>query len=179
MVNTTKEQRYPDIYRACFPKLVTYLQRCHACMHQDAEDLAAQALHILWEKWDTLETHTEAGLLRWLMQTAKNLLRDEARKKARHPVTVSLEELSDQQLPSIDTLFTSDHTETEYERYLAALTKLLSPTEAALLSAKVEKKQSDAEIAAQFGISVNLLRVRWLRTKNKIRVLWDEVSKSR
>jgi hypothetical protein len=36
---------------------------------------------------------------------------------------------------------------------------------------------SDAEIAAQFGISVNLLRVRWLRTKNKIRVLWDEVSK--
>lgn len=178
MINTTKEQSYPDIYRGCFPKLVTYLQRCHACKHQDAEDLAAQALHILWEKWDTLETHTEAGILRWLMQTAKNLLRDETKKKARHPVTVSLDELTDQQLPSMDTLSSPDQDEAEYARYLAELTKRLSTSEAALLCAKVEKKQSDTEIAAQLGISVNALRVRWLRTKNKIRVIWEELSQS-
>ena len=178
MNNTTNEQSYPDIYRGCFPKLVTYLQKCHACKHQDAEDIAAQALHILWEKWDTLETHTEAGILRWLMQTAKNLLRDEAKKKARHPVTVSLDDLTDQQRPTIDMLFPPEQSEAEYARCLAELIKRLSASDAALLCAKVEKRQTDAEIAAQLGISINALRVRWLRVKKKIRDVWDEVSKS-
>ena len=175
MTNTQAEQCYSNIYRICFPKLVIYLQKSHACNRQDAEDVAARALHILWEKWDTLETHTEGGILRWLLQTAKNLMRDEVKKKVRRPETVSLEEMTEGQLPQ-DTLDPfPQQIETEYARYLEEIANRMPEADAALLRAKIEGKQSDAEIAAQLGISLNALRVRWMRTRRKIRAVWDEV----
>lgn len=85
MTKHTIEQTYQTIYRSCFPKLVTYLQRKYACNRQDAEDIASQALHILWQKWDGLDSHTEAGILCWLFLTVQNLMRNEAKKKAAKP----------------------------------------------------------------------------------------------
>ena len=98
MITTQAEQNYSDIYRDAFPKLITYLHKSGIRNRQDAEDMAAKALHILWEKWDTLETHSYPGILCWLLQTANNLMRDEIKKKARRPETVSLEEIDGQSL---------------------------------------------------------------------------------
>ena len=178
MISTKAEQNYSDIYRFAFPRLVTYLHKSGIRNRQDAEDIAAKALHILWEKWDTLETHTYPGILCWLLQTSKNLMRDEAKKKARRPETVSLEEIDGQSLfPSVCEPL-SEQIESEYAQYLAELCKRLPESDAALLRAKIEERHTDAEIAAQLGISLNTLRVRWLRTKNKIRAVWDEVTRN-
>lgn len=176
MNNTPMEQSYPDIYRLCFPKLVTYLQRNGACNHQDAEDTAARALHILWEKWDTMETHTAPGMLRWLLQTAKNLMRDETKKRSRGLQTVSLEDLTDHQLLQdlSEPLFGQD--EADYDRYLTEILRRLPEKDAALFRAKMLERQSDAEISARLGISPGTLRVRWLRVKQKIRQMWSSLT---
>jgi RNA polymerase sigma factor (sigma-70 family) len=176
MVTKQAEQNYSDIYRDAFPKLVTYLQKCGIRNRQDAEDMAAKALHILWEKWDTLETHTYPGILCWLLQTAKNLMKDETKKKTRRPETVSLEEITDSQLPQ-DTFDPFPHqTEAEYTRYLNEILRRLSEKDAALLRAKIVEQLDDAVIAEQLGISRNTLRVRWMRVRQKIRLMWDSLT---
>ena len=175
ILNTQTELNYSDIYRVCFPILVTYLQKGYVCNRQDAEDIAAEALHILWEKWDTLETHTEGGMLCWLLQTAKNLIRNETKKKTRRPETVSWDDLEEYQYPAAPPETSPHQAEEEYARYLTKITQRLSESDAALLRAKVIDRESDSEIASKLGISVTTLRVRWLRAKHRISAMWDEL----
>lgn len=175
MTKQSNEQTYQNIYRSCFPRLVTYLQRKYACNRQDAEDVAAQALHILWQKWEGLDSRTEAGLLRWLLLTAQNLMRDEIKKKRRGPVLISLEEMTDSQYPIAPPEPSLRHGEEEYARYIKEIMGRLSESDAALFHAKIVAKESDETIAARLGLSQNALRVRWLRVKRRIRGMWDEL----
>ena len=173
IMNKSSEHVYQNIYRLCFPRLVTYLQRRYACNLQDAEDIAAQALHILWEKWDAIESHSEAGLLRWLLLTAQNLMRDEVKKKRRRPELVSLEEMNDSQHPPAP----PEQDEEEYAHYLTEIMQRLTESDAALFRAKIVEHDSDDAIAVRLGISVNTLRVRWLRVKRRILGMWDELKR--
>lgn len=176
MMTTQSEQGYSDIYRFAFPKLVSYLRNNGIRNHHDAEDMAAQAMHILWQKWDTFETHTQAGMLRWLLLTAHNLMRDENKRKRRRPQPISLEELTDSDLP-FDIADFSQQTEEEYADYIAEIISRLSPNDAVLFRAKIVDCKPDAEIAARLGLSPNTLRVRWLRVKRRILTMWDELKK--
>ena len=173
MTNTT-EQSYQEIYRQAFPKLVVYLQHRHRCSMQDAEDIAAQALHILWTKWDTLETHTSVGMLRWLLVTAQNLMRDETKRRQRKPQPLSLEELIENDHPFTmqDLIEKSDE---DYDTYISEIMRRLSERDAALFRAKIVDQTPDDEIAAQLGITANALRVRWLRVKRRILGMWDDL----
>ena len=177
MMNQTTEQIYQNIYRASFPKLVTYLRHRYACNGQDAEDIAAQALHILWQKWDTLETHTEAGLLRWLLLCAQNLMRDERKKRKRRPEVVSLEDMADTHHPALPPAPDPWQDKANYDRYVAEIQRRLSEKDAALFHAKIVEHARDEEIAARLGISIGTLRVRWLRVKRRILNMWDELKK--
>lgn len=176
-MNKSTEQTYQDIYRSGFPKLVTYLQRRYPCNMQDAEDIAARALHILWPKWDSIEPHTEAGMVRWLFLTAQNLMRDEAKKNRRRPEVISLDEMADSQHPISPPDPTPEQTEEEYSRYLAEIMQHLSESDAALFRAKIVDLEGDESIAARLGLSVNTLRVRWLRVKRRILTIWDDITK--
>lgn len=169
----TDEQSYQNVYRTCFPKLAVYLQHRHACNQHDAEDIAAHALLILWEKWDSFETHPMAGMLRWLLLTAENLLRDENKKRSRKPTVVSLDELEPHQHPAAPFEPSPEQIEEEYQRCLEKLTARLPQNEATLLQDKIVLKRTDEEIAERLGISVNAVRVRWSRTKSRIRDIWD------
>ena len=86
------EETFESIYLSCFPKLVIYLQQYTANL-QDAEDIASQAMMILWNKWDTMSSHTRRGLQCWLTVTAKNLLKEKNKKKKRTPPIISLDDL--------------------------------------------------------------------------------------
>ena len=173
MTNTT-EQSYQEIYRQAFPKLVVYLQHRHRCSMQDAEDIAAQALHILWTKWDTLETHTGAGMLRWLLVTAQNLMRDETKRRQRKPQPLSLEELTESEHPFALPEFIQSNDEA-YDTYITEIMRRLSENDAALFRAKIVDRKTDEEIATQLGITANALRVRWLRVKRRIHAMWDDL----
>ncbi len=178
IMNKSSEQAYQDIYRSSFPKLVTYLQRRYTCNLQDAEDIAARALHILWQKWDNIETHTEMGMLRWLLLTAQNLIRDELKKNQRRPELVSLEEMTDSQHPTAPPDPTPDQIEEEYTRYLTEIMQRLSEADADLFRAKIVARESDETIAARLGLSVNAIRVRWLRVKRRILAVWNDVKQN-
>ena len=177
-MNKSTEQTYQEIYRSAFPKLVTYLQRRYPCNWQDAEDISAQALHILWQKWDTLESHTEAGMLRWLLLTTQNLMRDENKRKHRRPQLLSLEELTDNQHPLTMPELTLQQSEQEYTNYITEIMQRLSESDAALFHAKIIDHKPDEEIAARLGLTVNALRVRWFRIKRRILAMWDDLQQN-
>ena len=165
------EETYESIYRACFPKLVIFLQHHISCNLQDAEDIASRAMQILWEKWDTLPTHTEVGLTSWLFRTARNLARDHEKSLSRRPPTLSLDELPPSRAPQAE----QEESPEQYDRYLSRILQRLSPDDAALFADRIIRHQTDKQIAARMGITVNAVRIRWTRIKQKIRAFWQEI----
>ena len=165
-----REESFESIYRICFPKLVAYLQP-HTLNLQDAEDIASQTMHLLWRKWDTLPTHTQKGILCWLFTAARNYLHEKARKEAHSPTVISWEELPPQWHPEAPPDADPKCIEEEYRKCLQELLGQLSEKESRLLLDKIERRLSDEEIAAKYGISVNAMRIRWSRTKDRIEAL--------
>ena len=161
------EETFESIYRTCFPKLVAYLQPQTKNLH-DAEDVAAQTMQILWKKWDSLSTHTQPGILCWLFSAARKLLQENARKEKHAPTIVSWEELPPQQHPEAPPETDPRRQEEEYRQALLTLSAQLTKKERELLLDKIERHQSDLEIAKQYGITVNAVRIRWSRTKDHI-----------
>lgn len=161
------EETFESIYHTCFPKLVAYLQQHTHSLH-DAEDLASRAMQILWQKWDSLPTHTQKGMLCWLISTARNLLHEKARKEAHSLDIISLEELPPQMHPEAPPDTDPRQAEEEYRNRLQALIEQLTEKESALLLDKIERHLSDREIAARYGITVNAVRIRWSRTRDRI-----------
>ena len=58
--------------------------------------------------------------------------------------------------------------EAEYQRVLRKLTEQLSEQDRELLLDKIERQRSDSEIAQRLGITVNAVRIRWMRLKARI-----------
>lgn len=172
-----KEETYESIYADCFPKLVTYLQQHGNSLH-DAEDIAAQSMLVLWHKWEALPNHSQQDILRWLLVTARNLALKEAYRASRRIHTLSLEDLPAQMHPAAPPEVTREEQEEEYHKYLTELTQRLSAKEAELLLDKIERRQSDEEIAARLGITVNAVRIRWFRVKGHIAKLMNASERS-
>lgn len=161
------EETFESIYRTCFPKLVAYLQPQTKNLH-DAEDIASQTMQILWKKWDSLSTHTQPGILYWLFSAARKLLQEKARKEKHAPTIVSWEELPPQQHPEAPPDADPHRQDEEYRQALQTLSGQLTKKERELLLDKIERHRSDREIAEQYGITVNAVRIRWSRTKDRI-----------
>lgn len=161
------EETFEAIYLFCFPKLVAYLQQ-HTHSLQDAEDIASRAMTVLWRKWDTLESHTQRGMLRWLTATAHNLLKEENKKQKRTPDVISLEDLPLYLHPEAPPEPDPIREEEEFRRELHRLSEQLSPSEAQLLHDKIICHLSNEEIAARLKVSVNTIHIRWTRTKKHI-----------
>ena len=162
-----KEENFESIYLFCFPKLIAYLQQ-HTHSLQDAEDIASRAMTILWRKWDTLESHTQRGMMHWLTATAHNLLKEENKKQKRTPDVISLEDLPLHLHPEAPPESDPIREEEEFLRELHQLSEQLPPTEAQLLYDKIVRHLSNEEIAAQLNVSANTIHIRWTRTKKHI-----------
>ena len=170
------EERFEDIFRACFPPIVQYLQSAHGISRQDAEDIASEAFLLMYRKWDTLEQHTRPAMYRWGLQTARNLLKNENRKKNRAPIILSLEQDCAGGLPLPEDGWTpGSDVEKTYLQYVDRIMNSLSGDERELFSYKLDGRMTDREIATQMHISVGTLRTRWSRLRRKLSRDWDDI----
>ena len=163
----SKEETFEELYQICVPKLMTYLT-FRSFSQQDAEDIVSRATLLLWEKWDDFPTHTPKGVLCWLLNTVRNIAYEEDRRMARLARLLSLDELPPHMHPSAPPDMSREQREAEYQRVLRKLTEQLSEQDRELLLDKVERQRSDSEIAQRLGITVNAVRIRWMRLKERI-----------
>lgn len=163
----SKEETFEEIYQICVPKLMTYLT-FRSFSQQDAEDIVSRATMLLWEKWDDFPTHTPKGILCWLLNTVRNIAYEEERRMARLARLLSLDELPPYMHPSAPPDTSREQREEEYQQILRRLTARLPEKDRELLLDKIERQKSDDEIAQRMGITVNAVRIRWTRLKERI-----------
>ena len=163
----SKEETFEEIYRICVPKLMAYLQYRSYSQH-DAEDIVSRAVKLLWERWDEFSTHSLKGILCWLLNTVRNIAHEEDRHRAQMAQILNLDDLPPHMHPPAPSDIPPEEREAEYQRLLRRLTEQLSDGERELLLDKIERHRTDTEIAAQLGITVNAVRIRWMRLKERI-----------
>lgn len=163
----SKEETFEEIYQICVSKLMTYLM-FRSFSQQDAEDIVSRATLLLWERWDEFATHSPKGMLCWLLNTVRNMAYEEDRRMARLAQLLSLDELPPHMHPSAPPDIPPERREEEYQQLLRKLTEQLSEQERELLLDKIERQRSDGEIAQQLGITVNAVRIRWTRLKERV-----------
>lgn len=163
----SNEETFEEIYQICVPKLMTYL-KFRSFSQQDAEDIVSRATLLLWEKWDEFSTHTPKGVLCWLLNTVRNIAYEEDRRIARFAQMLNLDDLPPHMHPSVPPEMSCEQQEAEYQQMLRKLTDRLSEQDRELLLDKIERQRSDGEIAQRLGITVNAVRIRWMRLKERI-----------
>jgi len=170
------EERFEDIFRACFLPIVKYLQTAHGLDQHEAEDIASETFLLMYRKWDTLEQHTKGAMYRWATVTAINLLKNQAKKKRREPIVLSWEQdILQKPVPYSENWLADDHSPYEYQKYADRVQSSLNPNERDLFICKVLKHMSDTEVAEELHISVGTMRTRWSRLRKKISRHWDEI----
>ena len=162
------EEKFEDIFRACYPPIVKYLQSAKQLSLHEAEDIASEAFLLMYQKWDTLTYHTKAAMYKWAALTANNILRNRQRKEQRRPLILSWEQdITPSMMPQEDPAAYETSVEA-YESCLASLMAALSPPERELLTCKILRRMSDEETAVYLNISLGTMRTRWSRLRKKI-----------
>lgn len=162
------EEKFEDIFRACYPTIVKYLQSAKQLDQHEAEDIASEAFLLMFQKWDTLTHHTKAAMYKWAALTANNILRNRQRKEQRRPLILSWEQdVTPSMMPQEDAA-AYEMTEEAYEHCLASLMRVLTVPERELLTCKILHHMSDEEAAGYLNISLGTMRTRWSRLRKKI-----------
>lgn len=163
-VTADKEIDFESIYKKHFNTI--YLFCCSLINNkQQGLDLAQDAFHRLWEKWDA-ENYEEHSILAFLYTTARHLCYDTIRY--RHQT----EELDEQIIQKLsDTTFFLDKlTEQETRRHVREMITQLSGRKQEIITLAIKGK-NNTEIADILQISVNTVKTLKKDAYSQLRVL--------
>lgn len=161
-----RREDFRETFREFFPRLRSYfLARGFAA--SDAEDLSQNAL---WSVYRSKETFRGDGSLdAWVYTIARNLARDEWRKRGRTFAQEPLDEAIPDAAPS-----PQDRTQDrlELDRTVAALGKLPTRMRACLLL-HVQQNLSYGEIASRLALAVPTVKVQIWNARRRLRELLE------
>ncbi|WP_044173455.1 RNA polymerase sigma factor [Flectobacillus major] len=154
-------------------QFATYLKEHQGIVHKvcgmyrrdpdDKKDLFQEIVVQLWRAFPKFRHESKVST--WIYQIALNVAISDLRKESRKPSQTSIDEFSGQ--------LADNEPDTELEEKLALLNRAiveLSDIEKAILMLYFEEKSND-EIAEIMGITINNVRVKMTRIREKLRVL--------
>ncbi|MBO4309347.1 MAG: sigma-70 family RNA polymerase sigma factor [Clostridia bacterium] len=137
---------------------------CLHMMNNDlhgADDITSDVFYLLMTQWERLDFASDSAVLGWLHQVARNFVRNYTRKKLSAPMEETLLEklpAEDEPSESLD----------RYHKYIFEIEQNLSMEERLLFHRLVVDRRSYSEISEMMGVSVNALRLRLHRIREKI-----------
>jgi RNA polymerase sigma factor (sigma-70 family) len=140
-----------EVVLCCLPAIHRWARRklpAGVGAHLDASDLVQEAALRLISHRDDFQPGHREGIQAYMRQIVINLIRDEARRKARRPASVGLSD--DYPCPNASPLRCTIDRET-WARYRSALRRL-KPRDRAILVARLEFHRSARDIARAFGL---------------------------
>lgn len=162
------EEKFEDIFRACYPPIVKYLQSAKQLPSHEAEDIAGEAFLLMYQKWDTLTHHTRPAMYKWAALTANNILRNRQRKAQRQPIILSWEQDVTPSMMPQEFEIEQESEEEAYAKCVASLMAILTPAERELFTCKILRRMNNEDTAAYMNISTGTMRTRWSRLRKKI-----------
>lgn len=139
---------------------------------QLAEDLCSEVFLLLYMKWDALDTHEEARVLKWLYNTALIKVREHRRLASKKPLVYSLEDYNTPDAVPCEALTyldTQADDELVYRQYLEQIKATLSPKDRQTFVLKVEKQYTVAQIAKELQENEVTVKVRWYRIQKRLK----------
>lgn len=162
---------YEEIYKKYRRRIESFCQyKLGTADVQIAEDLCSEVFLLLYEKWETLGTHEEGRVLKWLYNAALIKTRAYHRIEATAPRVYSLEEQGELAAQGEELLYRDGEAEDElYSQYLAQIKDTLTQKDRITFELKVEKHYTIKEIAKELHANEVTIKVRWYRIQQKLK----------
>ena len=172
---------YEDGYKRYRKRIENYIRYRLDTDHKDlAEDLTSEIFVILYERWDHLDSHEEARVLKWLYNAALIKIREHGRLMRKTPIIYSWEDYdrpegTEQRDEPAD--IDAEAEELQYRGYIDQIKAELTPTEKETFECIVEKHQTIAQAAKELHAKEVTVKVRWYRIRQKIKSFLPKILK--
>ena len=166
-VSQSAREDFHDIFVEFFPRLRSFFKSC-GFQTADAEDLSQTTL---WNVYKSREQfQARGGLDAWIYSIARNVARDEWRRRGRSAETEPVEETRPAAEPSAADRATDRQ---DLHRTIAAMSKLPARMRTCLLL-HVQQELPYGEIARRLGLSLPTVKVQIWNARRRLRGLLEE-----
>ncbi len=162
---------FDEIYRKKYKTVVAYCYERTRHNQYLAEEAASRAFRVLFQKWDTLNSHEEPVLQSWLLRTAYYTVKEICRQQP--PAHEPLDEpwcrdLADEMQSRNGNFYDLVTEKLQFECYVSQIEKALRPRARELFHYIVADGLSIRDAAEKMSITENALRIRWLRLQKEL-----------
>ncbi len=158
---------FHDLFVEFFPRLRSFFKSC-GFQPADAEDLSQTTL---WNVYKSMEQFRGGGgLAPWIYSIARNVARDEWRRRGRSGEMEPIEETLPAEGPSAADRATDRQ---DLQRTIAAMSKLPARMRTCLLL-HVQQELPYGEVARRLGLSLPTVKVQIWNARRRLRGLLEE-----
>ena len=159
-----KRRQFDAFYRETYLEMLQYVGR-HVKDQNDVEDLVSKVFMIAWQKYDDFKDYD--NLRGWLYTTARYVIGNYIQARRVREEWIQL-------IEDPDALYSADVTELETVDLSIYRPETVGPEDFRMFVLLAVDKQSAADIAAEFGISVAALYKRVERTRKRLKASFEE-----
>ena len=141
--------------------------------HEDAEDIVIDAYTRMWRTWDECCDRGTVGRKKWLYNAIDYIILERHKKHVLQTIDID---------KYIDILDSGDCDEIKiafenikYDIYIKRIRKVLTKSEYEIFDQIVIKQRTYKEASDELGISVDAVRARMMRMREKIRIRKNEI----
>lgn len=159
---------YEEAYRIHRKRIECFCQyKLYSKSDEEAEDIASEIFILLFQKWETMDSHEGDRIKAWLYRAATLKVMESNRKAHQAPEVCEFDET---RMGETEDILARDFEEDSriFEQYLRQIKSILSRKDLILFEMKVEKKYTLAQAAESLKIKETTVRVRWFRIQKKL-----------
>lgn len=168
-----KDMTYEEAYKNYRKRIESFCQyRLNLSEKSLAEDLTSEIFVLLYIKWESLDSHEEARVLKWLYNAALIKVREHHRLASKKPLVHSWEDYNGaehSQCEAFTYLDTQADDEATYQKYLEQIKAHLNEKDRKTFELRVEKQYTIAQIAKELNANEVTIKVRWYRIQQKLK----------
>lgn len=168
------EITYDEAFGAFYTGIVGY---CISQLSEEdpySEDIASECFVLLYEKWDTFQSHTAVAVQVWLFRAAKNKILDYQKRKRFCMLSIDDEETLEALEKELNALINEIDEREEHERYqmyISEIQNTLDDNEWILFDLVVNRRQSFRQIAEMLDSTESASKMRWHRLRAKLKLV--------
>lgn len=165
MENLLQDISFESAYRKYCNMLISNCYYMGVKNRCDAEEIVDDIFTLLYGKWNSLESHAEAVVIKWLNVTLRNVTYSYVRGKNKQAKMLAEVEREASILRAEKKSVYSDE---EYDKLIEKLYAEMSEAEILLFDCIVNQDMTLKDVAILTEESINTVKSRWLRLKRKL-----------
>ncbi len=159
----TDEKTFDEIYLQYYNTIFKY---CNYKLNNnyDADDITSEVFLLLYQKWNSFDSHPDSGILTWLYRSASFMIQRHFKKGKMRPLA-----FEDVSAKLFDDEPDGNLQDRKYNEYVENIKNKLSEKDRILFEYIVIKKYNYKTISDEMQISENAVKLRWYRLRTELK----------